>query len=193
VKKVFFFILLTFLSLSLNSLAVSKEALLSLFENVDALKMEFSQITELPVAGDTVSLYKGVIYYKRPLKFRWEYTEGSSSLIVSDGHRVLVNIEGDCQVMELDNNALFPFIELLENREEFLRRFGVREERDRIVVIPKDGESVFKEIAFVFKGGKLVRIETLQEGGTRSVYEIKSIEKNVKLSDDLFRVSSCEG
>ncbi len=170
--------------------------LFNLFKGVKTLKITFSQITKLPVAGDEVSLYKGVIYYKRPLKFRWEYTQGAKVLIVSDGKLVKSSVEGECQVGELSPETLFPLIELIENPKGFKMDFLVKEIKregnwEAIKIVPKYKDPFFKEVTFILKDGKLVAVETLQEDGTQAKYRIEKIVKNLPLKDSLFRVTPC--
>jgi len=177
--------------------AFGEEELYSLFKGVNTLKINFSQKTRLPVAGDEVSLYEGVIYYKRPLKFRWEYTKGADVLIVSDGKFIKSSIEGECQIGELSNQPLFPLIELIESPEKFKSSFKVKRveregDTEEITVTPNYDEPFFKEITFVIKNGELAEVKTLQEDGTQAKYEIKKVVRNLPLKDSLFKVTPCE-
>ena len=177
--------------------ALGREELYNLFNGVKTLKIVFSQRTKLPVAGDEVSLYEGVIYYKRPLKFRWEYTKGANVLIVSDGKFFKSEIEGECQIGELSNQPLFPLIELIEDPQKFKRDFEVKEvEREGsievITVKPKYEEAFFKELKFVLERGRLKEVETLQEDGTRAKYRIEKVIRNLPLKDSLFKITPCK-
>ena len=188
-------LLLTLLALLLTALPAfgGEGELYRLFQGVNTLKIVFSQKTKLPVAGDEVSLYEGVIYYKRPLKFRWEYTKGANVLIVSDGKLFKSEIEGECQIGELSNQPLFPLIELIENPEKFKEDFKVKEvSKEEITVAPKYDGAFFKEITFVLKDGRLVEVRTIQEDGTRANYEIKEVVKNLPLKDSLFQITPCK-
>ena len=185
-----------------SSLASPKEPLKPLLEKlkgVKSLKVEFTQKSKLPVAGDEVTLYKGVIYYKRPLKFRWEYTWGSKALLISDGKHLEVSFgDGECQVTELEpNTSLFPLIELVESPELFKESFRVvkveREgRRTAITLRARRKEAFFKELTFVLDKGKLLKVKSLQEDGTYGVYRIEKMEKNLKLKDELFKLTGCK-
>jgi len=185
-----------FVVTGVSSFAGTPDELINLFKGADTLKIVFNQKTEIPVAGDEVSLYTGVIYYKRPSKFRWEYTRGADVLIVSDGKLLKSSIEGDCQVEELKGEPLFPLIELIDSPERFKKDFKVKKiqkegEWVAITIIPRYKDAFFKEITFILKGGRLKEVRTLQEDGTLATYQIEEIDKNIPLKESLFRVTPC--
>ncbi len=189
------FVSLPALSFDLNGY---EEKLKEVFGNLRTLEVKFSQRTKLPVAGDEITLYRGVIYYKRPLKFRWQYTWGDSSFIVSNGKLIESFIEGNRQVYSVKEGELFPLIELIESPDTFFRDF-------KLVKAEKEGELLklkfkslkrnpfFKEITFYLKGGKLVGLLTVQSDGTESFYEITSFKKNIPLKERLFRIEGLKG
>lgn len=191
-----FFSILFTLHLALLPAFGGEEDLYNLFKGVNTLKIVFSQKTVLPVAGDEVTLYQGVIYYKRPLKFRWEYTKGANVLILSDGKFLKSEIEGECQVGELSSQPLFPLIELIEDPQKFRRDFEVERVEKKgdlevITIVPKYEGAFFKKISFILDGGRLVGVETLQEDGTKADYQIEEIVKNLPLDDSLFQLIPC--
>ena len=169
-----------------------------IFSNVKTLEVKFSQRTKLPVAGDEITLYKGVIYYKRPLKFRWQYTWGDSSFIVSNGRLIESFIEGNRQVYPVREGELFPLIELVEFPDSFFKEFKlVKADKEggvlRLEFKSLRGNRFFKEIAFYLRGNKLVGLFTVQSDGTESFYEITSFKKNVPLNGALFKVEGLKG
>jgi len=175
-----------------------EEKLKEIFGNVRTLEVKFSQRTKLPVAGDEITLYRGVIYYKRPLKFRWQYTWGDSSLIVSNGKLIESFIEGNRQVYSVKEGELFPLIELVESPDSFFKDF-------KLVKAEKEGELLklkfkslkrnlfFREITFYLRGNKLVGLLTVQSDRTESFYEIISFKKNVPLKERLFKLERLKG
>jgi len=71
------FLTALFIILTTQPASADFKCFLEKLKSVKSMKILFSQRTKLPVAGDEVDLYSGVIYYKRPLHFRWEYKKGS--------------------------------------------------------------------------------------------------------------------
>ncbi|MEO2066364.1 MAG: outer membrane lipoprotein carrier protein LolA [Desulfurobacteriaceae bacterium] len=191
------FLVALFLSILTSTTTLGEEEdIYTLFKGVNSLKILFSQRTKLPVAGDEVSLYEGVIYYKRPLKFRWEYTKGVKVLIVSNGELVKSSIEGECQIAEIADQPVFALIELIDNPEKFKEEFRVKELKKNkswevVRITPNYKDAFFKEITFIIKDKKLKKVITVEEDGTKGEYQIEEIENNVPLDDDLFRVTPC--
>ncbi len=194
------FLLLVFLFSNALSSSFSdyEMKLREIFGKVKTLEVKFSQKTKLPVAGDEITLYKGIIYYKRPLKFRWQYTWGDSSFIVSDGKFIESFIEGNRQVYPIKEGELFPLIELVEFPDSFFKEF-------KLVKVDKEGgvlklrfkslrrNPFFREITLYLKGNRLVGLFTVQSDGTESFYEITSFKENIPLKDELFKVKGLKG
>jgi len=163
-------------------------------ENIRSAVVKFRQITKIPVAGDEVSLYEGVIYYKKPLKFRWQYIEGSKIYIISNGKFVetVFPDDGDCQLFRLTKESdLFPLISLFENLEVFRKYYKVIAKGDVAVAEPKFKGSFFKRIVFYFNGKKLLKIKVVQEDGTEETYLITAFKKDISLKDNLFKLKRC--
>ncbi|WP_457679237.1 LolA family protein [Thermovibrio sp.] len=190
-------ILLLLWLLTASSKAGEIDLLTKEFKGIKSLEVFFSQETKLPIAGDEVSLYKGVIYYKRPLKFRWEYTWGSSALIVSNGELLKSSIGGNCQIIKVSRDNLFPLIELVEEPELFKERFKLTSfkrngEYAVLRLKPAYKDAFFKEITFVLRKGSLFEVEVVQEDGTKELYKVEKIVKNPPLRDSLFRIIPCK-
>ncbi|ADU97149.1 outer membrane lipoprotein carrier protein LolA [Thermovibrio ammonificans HB-1] len=186
------------LLITIPAAAHPSETPLKELSGAESLKIEFRQKTKLPVAGDEVTLYRGVIYYKRPLKFLWEYTRGSNLRIISNGKEVETRFgDGQCQVEPLNpENALFPLLLLAENYKTFKKYYTVKEEKEgknlqTFTVEPKFKDPFFTKITFTFFKGKLKEVKTVQADGTESTYLIDSVKKNPKLPDSLFKLPPC--
>ena len=169
-------------------------------KSVKTLKLVFSQETKIPVAGNEVDLYGGVIYYKKPSKFRWEYTRGSDIFVVSDGKFIETVFPSDkqCQVAELDSKSeLFPLFQILDSPGRFDELFEVlNDEKDgKIEVLelkPKYKDSIFEKIVlFIGENCKLKAFKTVQLDGTSSTYIVKELRENLRVSEDLFKLIPC--
>lgn len=174
--------------------------LLKLFKNTKTVHIVFNQKTVLPVAGNDVTLYRGEIFYKRPLKFLWRYTWGSRMEIVSDGKEIeTVFDDGSCQIAPLKENLnLFPLLLLAESPKKFLKEFQVVEDRrsgnSEVVVCRARGKDpFFREFVFFFKNGKLKSLKAVQSDGTEETFVLDRVEKNVPVKESLFRLKRCKG
>jgi len=169
-------------------------------KNVRSMKIVFSQRTKLPVAGDEVDLYSGVIYYKRPLRFRWEYKKGSDIRIISNGEllEVIFPSEKECQVTELSvPSTVFPLFQIIENPENFWTLFKVlKESKDGdswvVDLSPTYKDSTFEKVTlYIDNSCNLRAIRTYQFDGTTATYIFKKITVNEKLPENLFRLEPC--
>ena len=189
----------TILSLTGSSQGETGVELLQQLSGARTLEVTFHQQTKLPVAGDEVTLYKGVIYYKRPLKFLWEYTYGSKLKIVSNGKEVeTVFDDGSCQKEPLNpGSALFPLLLVAENFKLFKEFYEVKSVEKRgnetaVKVVPKFKDSFFKQVSFVFKKNRLTRVKTVQFNGVEATYFVDGLKKNLSLPDSLFKLPPCK-
>lgn len=82
-NKLFF----VFLMLSLNVFAEGISDLNAFVNNVSSMSSEFSQIV-LDKKGSKLQDVEGVMLFKRPNKFRWDYLKPYQNQIISDGDRL---------------------------------------------------------------------------------------------------------
>jgi len=176
------------------------DCFLKKLKSVKTLKLVFSQETKIPVAGNEVDLYGGVIYYEKPSRFRWEYTRGSDIFVVSDGKFIETVFPSDkqCQVAELDSKSeLFPLFQILDSPDRLDELFEVlSDERDGEMEVlelkPKYKDSIFEKIIlFIGENCKLKAFKTVQLDGTSSTYIIKEVRENLGVSEDLFKLIPC--
>lgn len=174
-------------------------ALLNLFKGVNTARVVFSQRTLLPVAGNDVTLYRGEIFYKRPLKFLWRYTWGSKMEIVSNGKMIeTVFDDGSCQLTPIQTDLnLFPLLLLAESPRSFLKEFDVIRDEKRgnseiIVCRAREKDPFFREIVFFLEGGKLKSLKTVQSDGTEETFVINRVELNVPVKESVFELRKCK-
>jgi len=82
-NKLFF----VFLMLSLNVFAEGISDLNAFVNNVSSMSSEFSQVV-LDKKGSKLQDVEGVMLFKRPNKFRWDYLKPYQNQIISDGDRL---------------------------------------------------------------------------------------------------------
>ena len=195
-----FFSTLLFLILSLPVYGGElPKTLLNLFKGVKTAEITFSQKTFVPVAGNEVTLYRGEIFYKRPLKFLWRYTWGSRMEIVSNGKFLeTVFDDGSCQLTPLEGNLnMFPLLLLAESPEEFLKEFKVvsdekREGVEVVTCVARGKDPFFRKFIFFFKGGRLEGLKAVQSDGTEETFVIEKLKLNIPVKDSLFKLRPCK-
>ncbi|WP_297445436.1 outer membrane lipoprotein carrier protein LolA [Desulfurobacterium sp.] len=167
----------------------------NLFKGTNTAYILFSQKTSLPIAGNNVTLYKGEIFYKRPLQFMWHYTWGSKMKIISDGKSIETCFDdGSCQIYSLSETTdLFPLLLLAESPEIFLDKYRVvktqKSKNSEICELEaKDKNLFFKKLIFFFKKEKLKSFKTIQRDGTEETFIIKEIKLNVPINKNIFKL-----
>ncbi len=84
-NKIFF----AFLILSFNVIADGISDLNTFVNNVSSMSSEFSQVV-LDKKGLKLQDVEGVMLFKRPNKFRWDYLKPYQNQIISDGDRLFM-------------------------------------------------------------------------------------------------------
>ena len=84
-NKIFF----AFLILSFNVIADGISDLNAFVNNVSTMSSEFSQVV-LDKKGLKLQDVEGVMLFKRPNKFRWDYLKPYQNQIISDGDRLFM-------------------------------------------------------------------------------------------------------
>ena len=84
-NKIFF----AFLILSFNALADGISDLNAFVNNISSMSSEFSQVV-LDKKGLKLQDVEGVMLFKRPNKFRWDYLKPYQNQIISDGDRLFM-------------------------------------------------------------------------------------------------------
>jgi outer membrane lipoprotein carrier protein len=195
------FLTALFIILTTQPASADFKCFLEKLKSVKSMKILFSQRTKLPVAGDEVDLYSGVIYYKRPLHFRWEYKKGSDIRIISNGEllEVIFPSEKECQFTELSApSTVFPLFQIIENPESFRRLFKVLKESKEgnswvVELSPTYKDSTFEKVVlFIDSNCNLRAIKTYQFDGTEATYIFREITINEELPEKLFELERCE-
>ncbi|TCK06431.1 LolA family protein [Phorcysia thermohydrogeniphila] len=190
-----------FIILTAQPASADLKCFLEKLKSVKSMKILFSQRTKLPVAGDEVDLYSGVIYYKRPLHFRWEYKKGSDIRIISNGEllEVIFPSEKECQVTELSApSTVFPLFQIIENPENLRKLFKVlKESKDGdswvVGLSPTYKDSTFERVTLFIDGSCNLRaIKTYQFDGTEATYIFREVTINEELPEKLFELEACE-
>jgi len=187
---------LSIITLSSNAFA-GWECLLSKVKDVRTMKLVFTQEMRLPMAGDSVPTFSGVVYYKRPLKFRWEYTRGSDAILVSDGNLLEMKVPsaGQCQVNRLSGyQEVFPLFQMAEDSQAFSRLFRtVSEGPNTVKLVPAFKNSAFEEITIYLEGNCNIRAMKIRDQfGAELIYNFDSFTVNEDLPDSLFEIEPCK-
>ena len=158
---------------------------------LDSVRAEFTQ--ELVAAdGSTTEHAAGTLYLRKPGRFRWDYST-PKQLIVCDGDRLwLYDPELEQATVRRVRDSLSQTPAMLLSgqakvRDGFTIRDGGRSGGlDWLVLVPKAGDTDFREIRLGFAGEVLHRMEFTDKLNQRTLIELKRLERNARLADSLF-------
>ena len=136
----------------------------------------------------------GTMQFARPGKFRWEYEKPYEQLIVGDGSRLWVYDKdlNQVSVRKLDTALGDSPAALLAGSNEIektyiLTNLGNQEGLDWLEAVPKSKENAFERIRLGFSQSGLEAMELRDQFGQVTVIKFASVERNPKLSPDLFK------
>jgi outer membrane lipoprotein carrier protein len=136
----------------------------------------------------------------RPGKFRWMVDKPYKQLLVGDGERVWIYDADLNQVVKRRNDQALGTTPaaLLAGKDDVERAFDWRDlpaadGLDWLGATPKNKESAFTEIRLGFDGARLAALEVYDNFGQRTLIRLAKLERNPKLSPELFRFTPPPG
>ena len=159
--------------------------------SLDSGRADFTQDL-IAADGATTEHAVGVLYLRKPGRFRWDYS-APRQLIVCDGEKLWLydpDLEQATVRRVRDSLSQTPAM-LLSGQARVRDGFAVRDAGraaglDWIALTPKSGDTDFREIRLGFAGETLRRLEFADKLNQRTVIELGRIERNAKLADALF-------
>ena len=195
--KALFLFLITLLFVTPSSGKECYKSINNLFKGVNTAYIFFKQKSVLPITGDNITLYKGEIFYKRPLQFIWRYTWGSKMEIVSDGKFIETCFDdGSCQTYSLNEESdLFPILLIVESPEIFFSKYQVvkvkqNKNAELYEFKAKDEDYYFKKVTLFFEKGTLKSFKVVQRDGTEETFIVEKIKLNIPIDSTIFRVKA---
>ncbi len=136
----------------------------------------------------------------RPGKFRWSVDKPYQQLLVGDGERVWIYDPDLNQVVKRRNDQALGSTPaaLLAGKDDVERAFDWHDlpsadGLDWLGATPKDKESSFTEIRLGFNGSSLAALEVFDNFGQRTLIRLTHLERNPKLSPELFKFTPPKG
>ena len=142
----------------------------------------------------------GEFAISRPGKFRWSVAKPYQQLLVGDGERVWIYDPDLNQVVKrrADQALGTTPAALLAGKDDVERAFdwhdlAKADGLDWLGATPKDKESSFTEIRLGFDGSSLAALDIFDNFGQRTRINLSKLERNPKLSADLFKFTPPKG
>ena len=179
--------------------AASIEMLKSLLQQTNSGKARFAQIV---VDKNLKELQKatGTMQFVRPGKFRWEYHKPYEQIIVGDGAKLWIYDKdlNQVTVRKLDKALGGSPAALLAGSNEIekaydLTNLGPQEGLDWLEAIPKTKDTTFERVRLGFGKAGLEAMELRDQFAQTTVIKFANVERNPKLSPEVFRFTPPKG
>ena len=190
-----------FKPISESELTKVKNSIKAKNAEIQTLICPFVQTKKMAVLKED-AVTKGIMYFAKPNRFRWEYTGDNPFVFVQNDGKYFTKING--KVAEVKDNSvrLFQEIsnmviasisgEILENTKKFKTEF--QENNSMVVVnltpIPKAMQNFISKIRLFFdKTTYLVtKIEIYEGGNDMTIIQFENVKVNQTIYDNLFEL-----
>ena len=192
-NKIFF----AFLILSFNALADGISDLNAFVNNISSMSSEFSQVV-LDKKGLKLQDVEGVMLFKRPNKFRWDYLKPYQNQIISDGDRLFM-YDQDLRQVSINPIAKVagstPLLIIAgKNIEKY---FTLRNIEDQVAnemnqnikwveAVPKEEGAGFSKVILGLTENKLSVMKIIDAFEHTTTISFKNVKYNVILVDNDF-------
>ena len=192
-NKLFF----VFLMLSLNVFAEGISDLNAFVNNVSSMSSEFSQVV-LDKKGSKLQDVEGVMLFKRPNKFRWDYLKPYQNQIISDGDRLYM-YDQDLRQVSINSIAKVggstPLLIIAgKNIEKYFTLRNIESQAGDessqnikwVEAIPKEEGAGFSKVMLGLTENKLSVMKIVDAFEHITTISFKNAKYNVSLSDNDF-------
>lgn len=192
-NKLFF----VFLMLSLNVFAEGISDLNAFVNNVSSMSSEFSQVV-LDKKGSKLQDVEGVMLFKRPNKFRWDYLKPYQNQIISDGDRLYM-YDQDLRQVSINSIAKVggstPLLIIAgKNIEKYFTLKNIESQAGYessqnikwVEAIPKEEGAGFSKVMLGLTENKLSVMKIVDAFEHITTISFRNAKYNVSLSDNDF-------
>ena len=159
---------------------------------LDGLQAQFRQILT-DRNGQTIEEASGTLAISRPDRFRWDYKEPYSQVIVADGARIWI-YDSDLEqvtVRKLDETLSATPAMLLSGRSSLADNFNVTQVAQEgkvewVRLEPKRDDTDFKWVRLGFDGDLLKYMQLSDKLGQTTGLEFSKVERNPPLDPSRF-------
>jgi outer membrane lipoprotein carrier protein len=161
-------------------------------QGLDGLQAQFKQVLT-DRNGQSVDEASGTLAISRPDRFRWDYREPYSQVIVADGTRIWI-YDSDLEqvtVRKLDETLSATPAMLLSGRSNLADNFNVTQVAKEgavewVRMEPKRDDTDFKWVRLGFEGPLLRYMQLADKLGQTTSLEFSKVERNPPLDPSRF-------
>ena len=169
------------------------QALADFYTEVDDLRAEFEQV-QVDTDGEVLQSAAGIFLLDRPDRFRWEYREPYSQIIVSDGSAFrFYDVDlAQVTVRAMDDTLRTTPAQLLAGGADLDEAFAMETLADKgddltwVRLVPRADDSDFREIRMGLHDGRPVSLELDDQLGQTTRIRFHDIRVNTGIDDGRF-------
>lgn len=174
------------------------------YERTDTLYASFSQVSRLRSVPKPKESH-GIVYFKKPGKMRWEYTNPEQQLLVSDGRTMWFYVAEDAQVIVQDAEDAYGSrtpVTFLSGMGKLQNDFYMKLLPDstpdtgyKLELLPKQPQSDLAKLILTVDPATFRIVHTAvydPYGNITDVY-LENVEPNTNPPDDLFTFDIPDG
>ena len=193
-----------FLILSFNVSADGVSDLNTFANNISSMSSEFSQVV-LDKKGSKLQDVQGVMLFKRPNKFRWDYLKPYQNQIISDGDRLYM-YDQDLRQVSINPIAKVagstPLLIIAgKNIEKYFILKNIDDQSNNeesqnikwVEAIPKEEGAGFSKIILGLSSNKLLVMKIVDAFEHTTTISFKNAKYNISLVDNDFLFKSPDG
>jgi outer membrane lipoprotein carrier protein len=192
-------LIFAFLILSFNVLADGISDLNAFVNNISSMSSEFSQVV-LDKKGLKLQDVEGVMLFKRPNKFRWDYLKPYQNQIISDGDRLYM-YDQDLRQVSINPIAKVAgstplLIVAGKNIEKYFTLKNLDDDSNQnikwVEAVPKEESAGFSKVILGLTENKLSVMKIVDAFEHITTISFKNVKYNVNLMDNdfLFKLPS---
>lgn len=171
----------------------ASERLRMFIEGTQSAQARFTQ-TVFDRKGRRVQEATGIMQFSRPGRFRWEYEKPYAQLLVGDGEKIYIYDRdlNQVTVRRLDRALTGTPAALLAGSNDIEKAFVLttlppQDGLDWLEAVPRAPESSFASVRLGFAQNVLAAMELTDALGSRTLIRFQELQRNPKLSPQLFR------
>ena len=198
-KTMFCGLLVWMLALPLHAGSGGSDFLHGYFAALKTFSADFEQQV-IGEQGERLQTARGHMWISRPGKFRWDYTEPDTQMLLGDGRRVW-NYDPELEqviVKPLDSVLDATPAMLLSGNADLDKLFtiaaqGEQEGKAWFTLVPRDRDDVVSHVRMVFAGSELSGLEFTDRMGQITQVRFTGVNRNHSLDAGLFDFSPPPG
>jgi len=168
-------------------------------EGLNSMQCAFTQVKELSFMDDKVTS-EGVMYYMKPDKIRWEYTQPYKYIFATDGKNITLTSGDNSNKLSAKSSKIFSSIGTvmiggvsgagIVDSPDFTTQFQVGKNDYKLSLTPlkKEIKDMFSAIhLYVGKSDSRVQsVELIEKTGDKTAITLRNIKPNIAIDEKMF-------